>query len=225
MEKHGQEIAKSLLNRYLWLKKNDYRVRTIQPANIYISPDGKELNFVDLRSLVKGQPDSIHELHGSMPYNCQSMWTKKERIDLSTFLDIWSVGMVLLELIAGTKLVTGIKYFFNCEDLLDELEQYVDKVTMLLLKDMLNDGDDDEIEAYVREILEMNPNAIAENIRAVNAAVEESTVLREIEEKNMEALRQSPEHHQLLFGLKMEDVEESSEEEDPEEDTVSEDMN
>ena len=70
MEQYGQNIVKSLLNSYLWLKKHDYRVRTIQPANIYISPEGKELNFVDLRSLVKGQPNSLQELHGSMPYNC-----------------------------------------------------------------------------------------------------------------------------------------------------------
>ena len=152
------------------------------------------------------------------------MWTKKERIDLNPFLDTWSIGMTLLELVAGTKLVIGIKYLFSCEDLLDELEQYIDKETMLLLKDLLNHGDDDGIEVYVREILEMNPNAIAENVRAVNAAVEESTVLREKEENNMEALHQCPEHHLLLYGLKMDDLEESSEGEEPEEDTVSEDM-
>lgn len=149
-----------------------------------------------------------------MPYQCQGLFDKDDKADLNPYLDVWSVGVTILEIICGTELIIGGKSFEAFEKLLEEMDGIVDERTLILLKAMMNTDDTDGISNYVLEVLDKNPSLIAENIRAMNAAFEEVTFFREAKENNRRAIRQMPERYRANFDLEADHLEEEGEHED-----------
>ena len=94
----------------------------------------------------------------------------------------------------------------NVEALVIKCEDYLDKDTFKLFTDLSRDSNDEGLERYVKEVLEVRPEVIGENVRAMNWAVENVRELRAKKDHVMEVLRRQPATAKERWGLELEHI-------------------
>ena len=94
----------------------------------------------------------------------------------------------------------------NVEALVTKCEDYLDKDTFELFRDLSRDSNDEGLDRYVKEVLEVRPEVIGENVRAMNWAVENVRELRAKKDHVMEVLRRQPATAKERWGLELEHI-------------------
>ena len=84
---------------------------------------------------------------------------------------------MILEILAGTELVIPADTSDKMRVLLEQCSQYIDEATFELLKNMLFEEGEVGIDEYLIETLEKSSIIVAENIRALDAALDEDKEL------------------------------------------------
>ena len=84
---------------------------------------------------------------------------------------------MILEILAGTELVIPADTSDKMRVLLEQCSQYIDEATFELLKNMLFEEGEVGIDEYLIETLEKSSTIVAENIRALDAALDEDKEL------------------------------------------------
>ena len=87
-------------------------------------------------------------------------------------LDHWSVGVVILEILAGTELVIPANTTAKIRNLLLQCSEYLDVKTVHLLEHLLFGEHHDYLEDYLNVTLKLSPNIVKEDIRAIDAALD-----------------------------------------------------
>jgi hypothetical protein len=70
---------------------------------------------------------------------------------------MWSIGVIILEIICGSDIVLATGCFKHVRLLLDECTEHIDSSTHHLLDQLLNNGNDEVISKYVNDTLGENP--------------------------------------------------------------------
>jgi hypothetical protein len=132
-------------------------VRGIQPSMVFISVDAKEINFTDITSMTSENSDVVHKVKSSFPYSALHELDKDDDYASDRFLDMWSIGVIILEIICGSDIVLATGCFKHVRLLLDECTEHIDSSTHYLLDQLLNNGNDEVISNYVNDTLGENP--------------------------------------------------------------------
>ena len=178
MLKRGQAIITSLLRGLKELRGPRYVVRSIQPSSITLTDQDFDLKFSDISQMCIDEEERTREVGSFSPYNGLKVDEEEYLDNASPELDYWSVGVVILEILAGTELVITATSASKIRDLLRLCEQHLDSSTVSLLKHLLFGANEDYLEVYLEEVLTKKPNIVAEGIRALDAALDEEKELQ-----------------------------------------------
>ena len=108
-------------------------VRNISPMTVYFDNCLSLAMFGDIRRIARAETCDKLYSHMPVPYtsdhfNCLH-WMDKD----SHGRDYWSVGVVLLEILVGTKLVVNCRSFAEVKDLYTGIRDFIDEKTQHLL--------------------------------------------------------------------------------------------
>ena len=97
----------------------------------------------------------------------------------SLLWDNWSVGVAILEVIAGTEIVMSIDSYDSAQEILDNCKPYIDPATFNLLNYLMLSGDKVLGEDYIAAYLDQDPLMISKCVRALaKARLTDSRLLR-----------------------------------------------
>ena len=74
------------------------------------------------------------------------------------------------------------------------------------MRDLTRDSYDEGLESYVKDVLEVHPEVIGENVRAMNWALEHVRELRVKKDSVMDMLRRQPASVKERWGLELEHI-------------------
>ena len=145
---HGATLFKTLLNSYTLLKESGYVLSSMQPSNVYITQDAKELQFTDLLSMTKREEKAMHSIRCEQPYCCFDDFTEYKMARSDPMLDMHALCMILLEILVGTDVILSCGCWENVEDLITVCEDYIDVDTAKLLHDLCKHSSDKNLKYY-----------------------------------------------------------------------------
>ena len=107
--KCGNLVIRGLLELLEELRRADATLHTLEPRSIFISAMGTKLMAADLfavcfRGLRVLEPPALW-----MPYSNQQLREHSLTTCHMQERDMWSVGMIILEILVGTEMVLGLK--------------------------------------------------------------------------------------------------------------------
>ena len=94
-----------------------------------------------------------HKIRSSQPYGCSEDWSVEKWALNSPILDMHSLGVILLEIIAGTEVVLSCRDEQSLDELITECEDFIDKDTVKLLHQLIREHKDDLLKPYVEKVL------------------------------------------------------------------------
>jgi serine/threonine protein kinase len=133
MRKHGQALICCLIKGLQELKGLGVVLRNIQPKNIFVSTDCAKLVFNNILSACSASEQLEQARDSCPPYSNTFFRSFREVPVYDHIWDNWSVGIIILEILAGTEVVTPINSFNSAEKALTDCEPYLDKATFKLL--------------------------------------------------------------------------------------------
>jgi hypothetical protein len=149
----GSKIIKLLLMGLLELKEHGVKVYNIEPSSIYLNDDYSKLVFADIRHMASNDEKKCPVITTKPPY-CGLFGLLKEREHWETQArDMYSIGVVILEIIVGTELAIMTKRPLGLTKLLSDLIDYVDKDTMALLNYLILDKDEVDLKVFIQSHL------------------------------------------------------------------------
>ena len=148
-------------------------MRGLQPSTIYISEDATRAHFVDLLSMTSYSPNPKNRIRSCYPYSCYEDWLGEDWVLSAPLLDMHSLGVIILEVIAGTEVILSCRGADTVVQLIKECEEHIDKDTIKLLDRLVREHNDDLLEPYLEKVLLRQPELTARNIRSMNFAVEQ----------------------------------------------------
>ena len=103
-----------------------------------LTSDYTKLMFANLRdACVENQPGLLLEGHPE-PYNALA-FSEYRHLPKCCFLwDKWSIGFLVLEVIAGTDIVLTANGIDEVDRLLEDLEEYIDAPTLRVVSSLLD---------------------------------------------------------------------------------------
>ena len=84
---------------------------------IFVSEDATQVQFVDLLSMARWDSEPKHLIRSTQPYSAVKDWSEKGVALNCPTLDMHSLGVILLEIIAGTDVVLSCR----CQEALEGL--------------------------------------------------------------------------------------------------------
>ena len=96
---------------YAELKKAKVVARTLAPSRIFVDKECCQMTLTDVTALIYKAEPVYYFPPAIMPYDYRDLkvnWLT--RVDSSEY-DLWSIGMMALEVIAGSKLVLPLRSY------------------------------------------------------------------------------------------------------------------
>jgi len=165
---HGNQVVSSLITAYLAAEEQGLVMRSIQPATVYFDRTLDHAMFVDLRSTCQVGDDVDFQGESHAPYCSERFFSRDWLKNSETERDMWSIGVLLLEILLGTKLVLAHEGFLNIKDLLETFEKCFDPQTLGILKWYLFIEAGVNSKTYLEQTLGSKPDLIGNNIKRVN---------------------------------------------------------
>ena len=94
-------------------------------------------------------------------------------------MDIHALGTIILEILTGTEVVLCCNNWEAVYSVIRDCKDHIDEDIYELLHILIYQGSDSTLQAFVEEVLDKTPDAIAMNIRAMDFAVQDVRVLQE----------------------------------------------
>jgi hypothetical protein len=82
-------------------------LRGVEPRSVYLSNDAKRINFSVMDSITRANMKTKHPIQSSIPYNALSLFNREDDAASNSFLDLWSIGIVILEILVGTEITVS----------------------------------------------------------------------------------------------------------------------
>ena len=120
-------------------------------------------------------------------------------------VDMWSIGIIILEVLVGPELVLQADASDAVEGLLDSCKDYIDASTLDLLEDMLFHYGDPDLDHYCEKVLVKSSATIDMGVRKMIYAKGDDSVLLDALEDfrgvvNRESLKYSSRYGYVLHG-------------------------
>ncbi len=151
------------------LESNNIIVRSIQPETIYISYDLKNMMFSDIFQATTMDTPLHNPLLGGMPYLVQLQHEFKNDLEHHFSWDRISVGIIILELVIGSKLVIKNKEYWKLEAQYLQICSCIDEKLAKLIGDLSFNFDYKEAQKYMDTEFLKNSEVIAQSIRQFEA--------------------------------------------------------
>jgi hypothetical protein len=126
---------------------------------------------------------------GSSPYSSEQYPAMNELHKNSPLRDLWSIGIVLLEIFIGTAIVVTYKEFGQLRRILSECERYLDPEIYELIESLLFEQGDINLGDFVNKKLAEMPRLVAENVRAMTEAIHENRMLNDFKQKGKQYMK------------------------------------
>ena len=117
MQEYGATLMKSLIQGYTTLKKSTTVMRGLQPSMIFVSEDATQVQFADILSMARWDSEPKHQIRSTQPYSAVKDWSENGYPLNCPTLDMHSLGVILLEIIAGTDVLLSCR----CKEALEGL--------------------------------------------------------------------------------------------------------
>ena len=117
---------------------------------MFISYDGNELNFTDIRQIGKEGDQEPRALDLHLPYRYSFIKRHHYRLKALSVKDRYSVGIIILEILVGTEPVLAARHEELVEQLLDDCSPYLDRATELLLRHLILHEGNSNIDAFMK---------------------------------------------------------------------------
>ena len=130
-------------------------------------------------SITRKYDDAPHGVSSDSPYNIIDEYREHVWIRNNHYLDIHALGTIILEILTGTEVVLFCNNWEAVYNVVRDCKNHIDEVIYELLHILIYHGSDSTLQAFVEEMLDKTPEAIAMNIRAMDFAVQDVRVLQE----------------------------------------------
>lgn len=137
MESYGSIIFMSLIAALAELSEVGIVHRNLSPDSIYVSNDFSKLKFSDFQNSLMTSWNDGARAFGIFPYSALQDKVAKQEGAESPGQDLWSVGVVLLEIVVGSNFVQNARRVEDIESIMSLVEEYVPKEVYDLLDDLL----------------------------------------------------------------------------------------
>ena len=144
MANRGHLIVLQLILMYEELKKAKVTARTLSPICIFVDTLCESMTFSDLTALVYHDEPVFDDPVVRMPYNNQYNGVNWNTSRTSSDWDLWSIGMMTLEVIVGTELVLPLHTHECVESLMTDIRAHIPGPTHQLLTEMLFQVSDEQ---------------------------------------------------------------------------------
>ena len=148
--------------------------RGINPDTIVFDANFTTLLFADIRSICVAESDDHGYVINEEPYDSVLLQRMNGLGNVDPRRDIWSVGVVLLEVIVGTRLIMDCQTFTDVSRLLKATKEFIDDATAELLQNLLLSNVVPDLEDYITNLLDKNTSIIAESTRGVQQATRDA---------------------------------------------------
>ena len=170
-------MIKTLIQGYFDFKKTGCVMRGLQPTCIYLTEDLKQVQFTDLLSIVRKWDHAPHGVNCDSPYTLVDDYRKACGLENFSYLDTYSLGTIILEILTGTEVVLSCANMEAVNDVLLDCRDHIDEDIWIHLNRLIYNGKDDTLQDFVEKVLDKTPEAIAMNIRAMDFAIQDVRVL------------------------------------------------
>ena len=150
----------------------------IQPSTIFISEDADKLVFGDvLHAKAQGQRKAhVPMMHP--PYEQTFFQLHRFKDFAHTSKDQYSIGIVILEILAGTDIVTPAFCHDWVEEMLDDCCNHLDPFTQGLLQKLINLRGEFNIQMYIDNCSTGYKEVVTGDILRIEAALEDDLMLQ-----------------------------------------------
>jgi hypothetical protein len=124
---HGSKIIKLLLMGLIELKDFGVKVYNIEPSSIYLNDDYSKLIFADVKHMASKEEKKCPVITTKPPYSGLFGLLKEREQWESHARDMYSIGVVILEIIVGTEMAIMTKRPLGLIKLLSDLTDYLDE--------------------------------------------------------------------------------------------------
>ena len=105
MASHGHRLIQQLILMYAELKKAHVTARTLAPETIFVDDQCEQMTFNDVTALAWHHEQVLYFPEASMPYSNRKLNENPLTRAWSNDWDLWSIGMIALEIVVGSELV------------------------------------------------------------------------------------------------------------------------
>ena len=137
------------------------------------------------------------EVRISPPYSASMLGPFRNIDKTDPIFDRWSIGVVILEIIAGKALVHSAYNYIRMLELVEQCSKYLDKETVDLLNFMLFSKGLNTIDRYVNESLVKQPKLVLEAMRGMKQAILDDELLNMWQREGKKLLDQKTQPHLL----------------------------
>jgi hypothetical protein len=183
LEDRATKVVKLLLSSQQMMFKKNISLRQIQPSAVSFSEDLGDMVYGDLSRVMFDSFDD--DLRGQMPapYEASHYGENAWMADNGPFCDRWSTGVVLLEILAGSKFVMNLASFEEIEAVFSGIKRVLDPDTAALLKSFLFLGEAIDMDRYIEKTLVEEPDLIGEAMRRARVTIESDKILSDLRVK------------------------------------------
>ena len=137
MASRGDLLIQQLILMYAEFKKAKVIARTLAPETIYVDEMCVQMTPTDITALAYHSEPVFYFPPVKMPYNNQKLGVNRFTRVTSPDWDLWSIGIMSLEIIIGSELVLLLDTYEAVERLMEDIRAHIPTVTHVLLTEML----------------------------------------------------------------------------------------
>ena len=137
MANRGHLLIQQLILMYAELKRAGVIARTLAPTTIFVDQLCESMIMTDITALAYHQEPVYYFPPVVMPYNNSKLGVNPFTMLTSPDWDLWSIGMMSLEIIVGSELVLQLTTQEDVESLVQDIRPFIPTSTHLLLTEML----------------------------------------------------------------------------------------
>ena len=127
---------------YTELKNANLVARTLAPQTIYVDEKCEKMMLTNITALVFHHEPVYYISVAKMPYNYSELDEHPLTNLTSPEWDLWSVAVMILEVISGSDLVLLLKTYEDVKALLVDVRPFLPKALLNLLEEILFLGND-----------------------------------------------------------------------------------
>ena len=142
MASRGPRIVQQLLLLYAELKDAKAVARTLAPETIYVDAECERMALTDVSALVFHHEPVYYIPVAKMPYNHSELDVHPLTKLTSPGWDLWSVAVMILEVVAGSDLVLLLRTYEDVVALMADVRHLLSKALHNLLEEVLFRGQD-----------------------------------------------------------------------------------
>ena len=152
---------------------------------VYFDTELTEAMFGDIRRIGKAERETKDYSHMPIPYTSDHFknWHWMDRDSL--LRDNWSIGVMILEILVGTKIIVNSRTYVDFRCLYLAIKDFIHEKTQHLLNYLLFLGPEVKIQAYCNHVLLPGFNIWPKDVRRVKLAISDDASLN-IMTKNAE---------------------------------------